>query len=138
MIEYSNLISEEDGYKKFNHFEISKELEAILADDYFTYNTNNFLKKELVSKLYKKNFIDKYNRDTQKEIFSLYIDNKKFKEKAEFVYSIIDIEKYINFVNDNPEIKNPAELTVKYSILDSEGIKVQIYNLSIDDISFVF
>ena len=138
MIEYSNLISEEDGYKKFNHFEISKELEAILADDYFTYNTNNFLKKELVSKLYKKNFIDKYNRDTQKEIFSLYIDNKKFKEKAEFVYSIIDIEKYINFVNDNPEIKNPAELTVKYSILDSEGVKVQIYNLSIDDISFVF
>ena len=138
MIEYSNLISDENGYKRFNHFEISKDLESILADDYHTYNTDEFSKDGLVTKLYKKNFIDKYNRDTQKEIFSLYIDNEKFKEKAQFIYSIIDIEKYINFVNKNSQIENPNELTVKYSVLDSHGVKVQIYNLTINDISFVF
>ncbi|WP_072682066.1 hypothetical protein [Arcobacter sp. LA11] len=138
MIEYSSLISDENGYKRFNHFEISKDLENILADDYHTYNTDKFSKDDLVTQLYKKNFVDKYDRDTQKEIFSLYIDNEKFKEKAQFVYSIIDIEKYINFVNENSQVENPNELTVKYSILDSEGVKVQIYNLTINDISFVF
>lgn len=138
MIEYSNLISDENGYKRFNHFEISRNLENILAEDYYTYNTDSFLKENLVSELYKKNFIDKYNRDTQKEIFSLYIDNDKFKEKALFIYSVIDIEKYISFVNKNLQIENPNELTIKYSILDSDGVKVQIYNLTINDISFVF
>lgn len=138
MTEYSNLISNENGYKKFNHFEISKELENILANDYFTYNTNDFKKHDLVNKLYKNNFEDKYDRDTQKEIFAQYIDNKNFKKKAQFIYSIIDIKKYVNFVNLNKEIENPNDLTIKYSILDSDGVKVQLYFLSIKDISFVF
>lgn len=138
MIEYTNLISEENGYKKFNHFEISKNLEMILADDYFEYNTISFSKQDLVTKLYKKNFIDKYNRDTQKEIYSLYIDNDKFREKALFIYSIIDINKYVDFINKNLEIKNPNDFIIKYYILDSQGVKVQIYNLNIRDISFVF
>lgn len=138
MIEYSNLISDENGYKKFNHFEINKKLENILADDYFDYNTESFSKENLVTELYEKNFINKYNRETHKEIYSLYIDNDKFKEKALFIYSIVDIQKYINFVNENSEIENPNELTIKYSILDSEGVKVQLYNLTINDISFVF
>lgn len=138
MTEYSNLISNENGYKKFNHFEISKELKNILANDYFTYNTDDFKKHDLVNKLYTNNFEDKYDRNTQKEIFAQYIDNEKFKEKAQFIYSIIDIEKYINFVNLNQEIENPNDMTIKYSILDSDGVKVQLYFLSIKDISFVF
>lgn len=138
MIEHTNLISQEDEYKRFNHFEISKELEQILAEDYFTYNTDDFNKKDLIKDLYKKNFEDKYSRDSQQEIFKLYIDNEQFKQKAQFIYSVIDIEKYINFVNNNKEIKNPNNLTIKYSILDSDAVKVQIYYLNIIDISFVF
>lgn len=138
MIEYTNLISDEDGYKKFNHFEVSEELQSILADNYFLYNTEHFEKIDFVEELYKKNFIDKYDRDAHKEIFESYIDNKEFKEKAQFVYSIIDIDKYAKFVDINKEIKNPNDLTIKYSIIDSDGVKVEVYFLSIIDISFVF
>lgn len=139
MIERTELISiDENGYKKFNHFEIADELKEILADDYYLYNSDKFSKNDLIEDLYKKNFTDKYNRDTQKEIFDLYIDNDKFKDKALFVYSIIDFDKYSKYVEENPELDNVNDLTIKYSILDSEGVKVQIYYISIVDISFVF
>ncbi|PLY08373.1 MAG: hypothetical protein C0625_01945 [Arcobacter sp.] len=138
MIEQTHLLSDENGYKRFNHFEISDELENLLANDYFLYNTIEFNKQDLVNDLYKINFENKYNRETEKEIFNQYIDNDKFKEKAQFVYSIIDYEKYSQFVLNNPEITNANNLTIKYSILDSDGVKVQIYFISILDISFVF
>lgn len=139
MIEKTELISvDKTGYKKFNHFEISEGLKDILADDYYLYNSDKFSKNDLVEELYKKNFINKYDRQTQKEIFDLYIDNEKFKEKAQFIYSIIDFNKYSKFVKSNLELDNANELTVKYSILDSQGVKVQIYYISIVDISFVF
>lgn len=139
MIEKTELISvDENGYKKFNHFEISEGLKDILADDYYLYKSDKFSKNDLVEELYKKNFINKYDRQTQKEIFDLYIDNEKFKEKAQFIYSIIDFNKYSKFVKSHPELDNANELTVKYSILDSQGVKVQIYYISIVDISFVF
>ncbi len=138
MIENTTLLSNTQGYKKFNCFEISKELETILSEDYRDYNIKNLNNKELVNELYKKNFEDKYNRNEHKDIFKLYIDNKKFKEKAQFIYSIIDYNKYSEFVIKKGEIENPNELTIKYSILDSEGVKVQIYFINIRDISFVF
>lgn len=138
MIEKTHFVSEENGYKRYNHFEISEGLKEILDDEYFLYDTDKFKKQELVENLYKKNFEDKYDRETQKEIFQLYIDNNDFKKKAKFVYSIIDYDKYEKFVLENPELENPNELTIKYSILDSEGVKVQIYYVSIIDISFVF
>ncbi len=138
MIEKTHFISEDNGYKKYNHFEISKELESILAEDYYLYDSDKFSKQELIEELYKKNFINKYDKETQKEVFDLYIDNNEFKKKAQFVYSLIDYDKYSNFVLENPELENPGDLTIKYSILDSEGVKVQIYHISIIDISFVF
>lgn len=138
MIEKTHFISEENGYKRYNHFEISEGLQEILDDEYFLYDTKKFKKQEFIEKLYKKNFTDKYDRKTQKEVFKLYIDNNDFKKKAQFIYSIIDYDKYKNFVLKNPELENPNELTIKYSILDSEGVKVQIYFISIVDISFVF
>jgi hypothetical protein len=92
----------------------------------------------LVEELYKTNFIDKYDEVTQKEVFDLYINNEEFKKKAQFVYSIIDRDKYINFVNKNSELENPNDLIIKYFILDSSGVKVQIYHISIIDVSFVF
>lgn len=138
MIERTELISDKDGYKRFSQFEIHDSLNVILTDDYYFYNTDSFLKSELINELYEKNFVNKYDRVNQKEIFELYIDNKEFKEKAQFIYSIIDAEKYAKYVLENPELKNPNDLTIKYSILDSEGVKVQIYFISIVDISFVF
>lgn len=138
MIEKMHLLSDENGYQRFNHFEISEELEDLLNNEYFLYNTNEFSKYNLIDSLYKTNFEDKYNRESDKEIFRLYIDNDKFKEKAQFVYSIIDYEKYSQFVTKNPELSDANNLTIKYSILDSDGVKVEIYFISILDISFVF
>ena len=138
MIEKTYALDSNDTYKRFNHFEISKELEEILFDDYYLYNTNEFTKEKLLDDLYKINFLDKYNRETQKEIFEQYIDNEQFMKKTKFVYAMIDFDKYSKFVLNNPELENPKNLTIKYSILDSDGVKVQIYFISIIDISFVF
>ena len=138
MLEKTYFLEENNGYKKYNHFEISSELESILSDDYYLYDSKEFDKSNLVEELYENNFINKYDKDTQKEIFELYINNEQFKQKAKFVYSIIDYEKYAKFVLENKELENPNELTIKYSILDSQGVKVQIYFINIIDISFVF
>lgn len=138
MIKTTHEISNEDGYIKYNYFEIHPDLEAIIADDYYTYSTKDFKKKEQCEAFYKKNFYDKYDKETYKEVYEKYIDNENFKAKAMFIYSVIDFEKYTKFVEENDEISNPNDLTLKYAVLDSSGVKVDIYNLSIVDISFVF
>ncbi|GGD43031.1 hypothetical protein GCM10012288_16660 [Malaciobacter pacificus] len=138
MIKTTHEISSEDGYIKYNFFEIHEDLQGIIADDYYTYKTDEFKKEAYCELMYKKNFYDKYDRDTYKEVYEKYIDNEKFKEKALFIYSIIDYDKYVQFVEENPTIENPNELTISYSILDSVGVKVNIYNIGISDISFVF
>ncbi len=124
--------------KKFNHFEIHEELNSILADDYSIYNNDASHKKDIIEDLYTKNFVNKYDKESHKEIFDLYINNNEFKKKAQFIYSIIDYDKYAKFALENPELNDANDLTIKYSILDSEGVKVQIYFISIIDISFVF
>ena len=138
MIEKRYLIEEENNYMRFNLFEISDELEEILADDYYMYNSKDFTKDNFVKELYENNFTKKYDRETQAEIFSLYIDNEKFKEKVYFIYSVIDKDKYASFVNKNSEIENPNDFTISYSVIDSENTKVLMYNISIADIAFVF
>ncbi|MGM0518285.1 MAG: hypothetical protein ACQERD_01430 [Campylobacterota bacterium] len=138
MIRTTHEISNEDGYIKYNLFEIHPDLEAIIADDHYTYNTNEYNKQEYCEKMYKENFYDKYDKDIYKEAYEKYINNEKFKEKAMFVYSIIDYEKYKQFVELNDTIENPNELTLTYSILDSSGVRVQLYKLTISDIAFVF
>jgi hypothetical protein len=138
MIEKKYLIEEDNNYLKFNLFEISDELEEILADDYYTYNSKDFTKKEFVEELYKNNFTNKYNREKQAEIFSLYIDNVSFRDKVYFIYSVIDANKYSDYVKKNNEIENPSNFTIKYSVIDSENTKVLMYNISIADIAFVF
>lgn len=138
MIEYTHEISNEDGYKKFNNFIISEGLKEILRDDYFLFGSDEFTKKELCESLYKKNFYDKYDQDANSLIYSKYINNKSFKDKALFIYSIIDNEKYIKFVESNENIENPNNYTITYNIIDSDNTKVLIYNLNIVDISFVF
>lgn len=138
MIIKQHLIEDENSYKKYNYFEVSKNLENILLDDYFLYQSKDFKYSQLVEDMYKKNFLDKYDRQKDKEIYALYIDNKKFEEKVKFIYSVVDYKKYIEFVAKNEEIKEPLEYTIKYSVLDSQGTKVEIYHISIVDISFVF
>lgn len=138
MIEQMNLISEEDGYKRFNKFEIADELKDILRDDYYLYNTIDFKYKKEAQDLYDKNFVNKYNRETHAQIFEQYIDNDAFKDKAKFVYSLIDEEKYKKFAQENSEIENPNDITIKYTISDSSGVNVVMYHLGIVDISFVF
>lgn len=138
MIKTTSLISEENGYKKYNLFEISEGLQDIIADDYLTYASKDFKKDSYCELMYKKNFYDKYDRDAYKEVYEKYIDNEKFKEKAKFVYSIIDYDKFVKFVEENESIENPNELTITYSVVDSDGVKVIVYNLLITDIAFVF
>jgi len=138
MIEKKYLIEEDNGYARFNLFEISDELEEILTDDYYTYNSKDFTKSEFVENLYKSNFTEKYDKETQSEIFDLYINNEKFKEKVFFIYSVIDKDKYRNFVEKYSEIENPDDITIKYSVIDSDNTKVLMYNISIADIAFVF
>ena len=138
MIKTTSLISDENGYKKYNLFEIAEGLQDIIADDYLTYASENFKKDSYCELMYKKNFYDKYDRVAYKEVYEKYIDNEKFKEKAKFVYSIIDYDKYVKFVEENESIENPNELTITYSVVDSDGVKVIVYNLAITDIAFVF
>ena len=38
MIRTTALISDEDGYKKYNLFEIHEDLEPIIADDYLDFS----------------------------------------------------------------------------------------------------
>ena len=138
MIRTTSLISDENGYKKYNLFEIHETLQDIIADDYLDYSSKNFKKDSYCELMYKKNFYDKYDRDKYKEVYEKYIDNEKFIEKAKFVYSIIDYDKYVKFVELNETIENPNELIISYSVVDSDGVKVNFYNIGIRDIAFVF
>ena len=138
MIRTTALISDDSGYKKYNLFEIHEDLEPIIADDYLTYASDNFKKASYCELMYKKNFYDKYDETTYKEVYERYINNEKFKEKAKFIYSVIDYDKYVKFVEDNQTIENPNELIISYSVVDSDGVKVNVYNIGITDISFVF
>ncbi len=138
MIRTTALISDEDGYKKYNLFEIHEDLESIIADDYLTYASDNFKKASYCELMYKKNFYDKYDETTYKEVYERYINNEKFKEKAKFIYSVIDYDKYVKFVEDNQTIENPNDLIISYSVVDSDGVKVNVYNIGITDIAFVF
>ncbi len=138
MIEYINEISNENNYRRYNQYSISDNFKELIFDDYYVYNTNEYNKKELVEELYNKNFVNKYNIDTQKEIFDLYINNEKFKEKVLFIYSVIDEKKFTQFVQKNPNIENPNDYTITYNIVDSEGVNVNMYQLSLNDIAFVF
>jgi ribulose kinase len=138
MIKTTALISDENGYKKYNLFEIHEDLQNIIADDYLEYSTSNFKKAAYCELMYKKNFYDKYDETTYKEVYVRYINNEKFKEKAKFIYSIIDYDKYVKFVEENQTIENPNELIISYGVVDSDGVKVEIYNIGIVDISFVF
>lgn len=138
-MQHTHEISQDDkGYKRFNHFVIHDDLKEILFDDYYLYQSKEFDKTVQIEELYKKNFIDKYDRETQAEFFEKFIDNEKFKEKVLFIYSMVDFDKYKVFVQNNPEINNPNDLSIIYSILDSSGVKVQIYNINISEIAFVF
>lgn len=138
MIKTTALISDDNGYKKYNLFEIAENLESIIADDYLTYSSNDFKKAAYCELMYKKNFYDKYDETTYKDVYERYINNEKFKEKAKFIYSVIDYDKYVKFVELNETIENPNDLTISYSVVDSDGVKVEIYNIGITDIAFVF
>ena len=138
MIEKKQELSNEQGYKKYSYFKISKALESLLKKEYFLYNTKTFDKPEELEALYKKNFYDKYDESANSMVYEKYINNESFKNKALFIYAIIDFDKYSNFVKNNKEIKNPNDYTLEYSILDSKDVKINIYNLNILDISFVF
>jgi len=138
MIIKQHLIKEQNNQKKYNYFEITKNLESILSDNYYLYENDSQTNLQIANELYKKNFLDKYDRTKDKEIYSLYIDNKEFEKKVKFIYSVIDYKKYINFVAKDIQIKDPLEYTIKYSILDFDNQKKEIYHISIVDISFVF
>jgi hypothetical protein len=138
MIKTMAEISNDSGYKKYNLFEIHEDLEPIIADDYLTYSSKDFKKAAYCELMYKKNFYDKYDETTYKEVYERYINNEKFKEKAKFIYSVIDYDKYVKFVEDNKIIENPNELIISYGVVDSEGVKINIYNIAISDIAFVF
>ncbi|MDY3200983.1 MAG: hypothetical protein RBQ84_08510 [Arcobacter sp.] len=138
MIKTTSLISDENGYKKYNLFEIHEDLEPIIADDYLLYSSKDFKKTAYCELMYKNNFHDKYDKDTYQEIYEKYINNEKFIEKAKFIYSIIDYDKYVKFVEENETIENPNDLIISYSVVDSDGVKVNIYNISIKEIAFVF
>lgn len=138
MIETRSEISNEDGYIKYNNYEISDLLKDLIADDYLQYNTKDFKKASYCELMYKKNFYDKYDRVTHKEVYEKYIDDEAFKQRVLFVYAVIDYDKYSTFVEKNEEIENSNEYSLTYSILDSDGTKVNKYNLTIADIAFVF
>lgn len=138
MIKTTFEISNEDGYKKYNLFEIHEDLKDIIADDYMHYNSEEFKKASYCELMYKKNFYDKYDREVYKEVYEKYIDSEAFKNKAMFIYSIIDYDKYVNFVEANESIDNANELIISYSQVDSDGVSVNLYNIGITDIAFVF
>jgi len=138
MIEKKQELSNEQGYKKYSYFKISDALKNLLKDEYFLYNTKTFDKQDELEALYKKNFYDKYDKNANSMVYEKYINNESFKNKALFIYAVIDYNKYSDFVKNNEEIKNPNDYTLEYSILDSTDVKINVYNLNILDISFVF
>lgn len=138
MYEYTHEISNKEGYKQFNHFNIHEDLKELLADDYYLVGSTKEFKQKLCDDLYQLNFYDKYNKDANALVYSKYIDNEKFQDKSKFIYAIIDYDKYKKFVEKNPNIENPNDLTITYSIIDSDRTKVLIYAISIVDIAFVF
>ncbi|XOB63186.1 hypothetical protein ACMC56_05105 [Campylobacterota bacterium DY0563] len=137
MIRKQHLIEDNQNYKKYNYFEISENLEELLTENYYLYDSKDY-DSSIPTQLYKKNFLDKYDREKDKQIYALYIDDKKFENKVKFIYSVIDYKKYINFVAQNMEIEDPSAYSIKYSILDSDGVKVEVYNINITEIAFVF
>lgn len=138
MIEKRYEISNENNYKKYNNFVISQEFKDLLREDYFLYNSKEFKIQELTESLYKKNFYDKYDLNQNSLVYEKYINNENFRNKALFIYSVIDEKKYELFVKKNETILNPNDFTLEYAIIDSEGTKIGIYNLNILDISFVY
>ena len=138
MVEKRYEISNEDNYKKYNNFVISKNLEKLLRKDYYLYSSKEFNLNEKIENLYKKNFTDKYDLTSNSLVYEKYINNESFKNKALFIYSMIDENKYEEFVKNNAKLENPNDFTLEYSIIDSEGTKVNVYNLNIKDISFVY
>lgn len=138
MVEKKYEISNENNYKKYNNFIISKDLEKLLRKDYYLYSSKEFNLNEKIENLYKKNFNDKYDLASNSLVYEKYINNESFKNKALFIYSMIDENKYEEFVKNNAKLENPNDFTLEYSIIDSEGTKVNVYNLNIKDISFVY
>ncbi len=57
MIRTTALISDDNGYKKYNLFEIHEDLEPIIADDYLTYTSSEFKKASYCELMYKKTFM---------------------------------------------------------------------------------
>ena len=131
-------IENENDYKKYNHFEISDNFKELLRKDYYLYNSKDFLNKKLTEDLYKINFNDKYDENAHALVYEKYINNENFKNKALFIYSMIDENKYKSFVKNNPDVKNPNDYSLHYSIIDSDGTKVDMYNLNLVDITFVY
>lgn len=138
MIEYTHKAKEENDYTTYNHFLIDDGLIPLMYDDYYMYNTDKSDKKEIAERLYKENFINKYDPQEHKQIFDLYINNESFKNKAMFIYSVIDPVRYEAFVQENPTVEEPNKYTITYSVIDSTGVKVTMYHLSLTEISFVF
>lgn len=138
MIEYTHKASEESDYTTYNHFLIDDGLIPLLHEDYYMFNTDKCTKEEIAENLYKEIFIDRYDPVQHKQIFDLYINNESFKNKAKFIYSIVDHERYKAFVQENPSIEDPKKYTLTYSVTDSKGVKVTMYHISMIDISFVF
>lgn len=138
MIEKRYELSDENGYKKYSHFIISSALEELLNEDYFLYNSTSLKKTDELEAMYKRNFNDKYDEVANAMVFEKYINNEAFKNKALFIYNLIDEKKYKEFALKNGELSNPNDYTCEYNIIDSDSVKINVYNLNIVDISFVF
>ncbi len=138
MIEKRYELSNENGYKKYSSFTISSALAELVNDDYYLYNSCDFAKKDEGIDLYNKYFIDKYDEVQNVMVFEKYINNENFKNKALFIYALINEKKFKAFVTKNMDLKNPNDYSCEYNIIDSQGVKINMYNLNIVDISFVF
>jgi len=138
MIEKKYELSNEDTYKSYSHFKISSALKHLINEDYYLYNTKEFKRSLELEALYKKNFYDRYDTNQHALVYEKYINNENFKNKALFIYALIDEDKYKAFVKDNEDLKNPNDFTCEYNIIDSQGTSINVYNLNIVDISFVF
>ncbi len=138
MIEKRYELSDENGYKKYSHFLISPALEELLNEDYELYNSSSFSKANELEAMYKKNFNDKYDEVANAAVFEKFINNEAFKNKALFIYNLINEEKYRKFALKNENLTNPNDYSCEYNIIDSDDVKINVYNLNIVDISFVF
>lgn len=138
MIEKRHELSDENGYKKYSHFTISPALEELLNEEYYLYKSKEFTKASQLEAMYKKNFNDKYDEVANAAVFEKFINNEAFKNKALFIYNLINEEKYRKFALEHENLPNPNDYSCEYNIIDSEGVKVNVYNLNIVDISFVY